>query len=181
MKAQDIGGIFLKLQDDLRKYIPYSANQSAANDTIVRLTKTSQEFNAYVACVQAKKESKNLGLDSLLIKPFQRVCRYPLLLKELLKATPSGWSVRDNITKAIEVIDVLVKEANDSKRQTDNLVEVMELQNRFVISPNDTELLTLHKKHFMQEGACKLVNKKKSKPGHLVLFSEIVIIAVPKK
>ncbi len=36
---------------------------------------------------QLKPEARRLDIESFLIKPLQRLCRYPLLLKELLKQT----------------------------------------------------------------------------------------------
>ena len=87
-----IGDAFLSIYGDLRAYVIYSANQVAANETVQRLTKENPEFCKFLEAVKAREECKKQTLDSFLIKPFQRVCRYPLLLKELLKATPEDWS-----------------------------------------------------------------------------------------
>ena len=86
-----IGDAFLSIYGELRAYVIYSANQIAANETVTRLLKENQEFGKFVEAVKARDECKKQALDSFLIKPFQRVCRYPLLLKELLKATPQDW------------------------------------------------------------------------------------------
>src|SRR3990167_8226192 len=54
-------------------------------------------------CMQ-NSETRNLELDSFLIIPLQRICKYPLLLKELLKSTPPGHTDFASLSDAVEVI-----------------------------------------------------------------------------
>ena len=48
------------------------------------------EFVAFCKQASSHHECRNLDLNSLLIKPIQRICKYPLLLKEILKNTEEG-------------------------------------------------------------------------------------------
>lgn len=71
-----------------------------------------------------------MTLISFLIKPIQRICKYPLLLEELLKHTPT------NEVDAIELlsttkqkIEEVVVYVNEGKRITENLYKIVEIQN----------------------------------------------------
>ncbi|MDP2436501.1 MAG: RhoGEF domain-containing protein, partial [archaeon] len=71
-------------------YTPYCLNQTKAVATYERVT-TSKKYALFAKLVTdalADPACDNLPLMSFLIKPVQRLCKYPLLLRELLKSTP---------------------------------------------------------------------------------------------
>jgi len=174
-KQQDIGRVFFICLEEIRtKYVTYSANQIAANDTLVGLMKSSTDFEAFCNLVASLPESKGMPLASYLIKPFQRVCRYSLLLKELDKQTPNSWHTSSEIHKAKKAIDIVVAKANESKREADSLVQVLEIQNRFEFE--EQQKLQLHKLTFIREGTFKILVKKKPKSIHVFLFKELLLL-----
>jgi hypothetical protein len=67
--------------DELKKYNAYSANNEQAGDTVNKLTRANPSFAALAEEVKRLEECKKLDLAAYIIKPFQRICRYPLLLK----------------------------------------------------------------------------------------------------
>lgn len=184
LSDQMIGDAFLSIYGELRAYVIYSANQVAANETVTRLLKENQEFSKFVDAVKAREECKKQSLDSFLIKPFQRVCRYPLLLKELLKATPVDWPDHGKIQEAMDKIGIIVKEANSSKQTTDDLMELMDIQQRFVIGPGDSVLMQMHKyKLLVEKHGLKVLTdggKKKHSNCSVFAFDEVVIVAKSK-
>ena len=54
-----------------------------------------------------------LSLLSYVIKPVQRLCKYPLLLRELLKFTKEDHPDYEPITSAFEKTQMLVDEVNE--------------------------------------------------------------------
>jgi len=54
-----------------------------------------------------------------LIKPVQRVMRYPLLLTELLGATPESHHDRSHLTKAAHAVKDINVNINEYKRRKD--------------------------------------------------------------
>ena len=64
---------------------------------------------------QAKKECRSLDLESFLIKPVQRVCKYPLLLRELERATETDHVDYEDIAAAFEQIQSSVNSINETK------------------------------------------------------------------
>lgn len=60
-----------------------------------------------------------INLGSFLIKPVQRVMRYPLLLMELLGATPESHHDRPLLTEALQAIKEINVNINEYKRRKD--------------------------------------------------------------
>lgn len=57
---------------------------------------------------QSVPEARMLGLEGYLIKPTQRICRYPLFLKELMRGTPETHPDHADLEKARVQIEVCV-------------------------------------------------------------------------
>lgn len=58
-------------------------------------------------------ECHKLDLSDYLIKPLQRICRYPLFLKELAKFTPDNHAESIAIQKANQTIQNTIKKINE--------------------------------------------------------------------
>ena len=59
------------------------------------------------------------NLESILIKPVQRVLKYPLILNELLKVTEDGHSEKLELKQAVEVMSDIAAFINETKRRKD--------------------------------------------------------------
>ncbi|CAL8580137.1 Guanine nucleotide exchange factor for Cdc42p [Xanthoria parietina] len=78
---QNWGQLFIQYRDSFRVYEPFIANQTRCNETIIR------EWDK----ISASPHSSNINdlfesqpcFDAFCVKPFQRLSKYPLLLKQL--------------------------------------------------------------------------------------------------
>lgn len=61
-------------------YMGYCTNHAASLSTLKKL-KNNGAFAAFIEEVRQKPECRKLDIEAYLIKPLQRICRYPLLLK----------------------------------------------------------------------------------------------------
>lgn len=68
---------------------------------------------------RATRECGGLDLDSYLLKPFQRLTKYPLLLKEILAGTPNTHPDHGSVKDALAVATHHVHEANERMRLTE--------------------------------------------------------------
>ena len=78
-----IGKVWISMADYLKIYTQFCSNQPLSNKTVLELRNNSQ-FDAFLmekADVTILEESHNLDLNAFLIKPIQRICKYPLFLK----------------------------------------------------------------------------------------------------
>lgn len=70
-------------------------------------------------CASPRGKTNYINLGSFLIKPVQRVMRYPLLLMELLGATPEIHPDRPELTKALQAVKEINVNINEYKRRKD--------------------------------------------------------------
>lgn len=90
------------------------------------MTKSSQL--AAISLIEPRYE-----LPSYLIKPVQRVCRYPLLLQQLLKLTNRGsYPYYGELVLGVEAAKRVAELVNQKRRESENTPSVQELQRRVV-------------------------------------------------
>jgi hypothetical protein len=69
-----------------------------------------------------------LSLEGFLLTPVQRICRYPLQLAELLKATPESHADRDAVDAAERAMRTVAADINDRKRRLESLQKIARWQ-----------------------------------------------------
>ena len=70
-------------------------------------------------------------LPSFLIKPVQRICRYPLLLQQLLKSTNRGsYPYYGELVLGVEAAKRVADMVNQKRREAENTPSIQELQKR---------------------------------------------------
>ncbi|XP_061548649.1 guanine nucleotide exchange factor DBS isoform X1 [Phycodurus eques] len=102
-----VGRCFLERMKDLQIYEAYCQNKPRSES----LWRQCSDCAFFQEC-QKKLEHK-LGLDSYLLKPVQRITKYQLLLKELLKYS-KGCVGCDDLQEALSSILGILKAVNDS-------------------------------------------------------------------
>ncbi|XP_069376652.1 guanine nucleotide exchange factor DBS isoform X15 [Paralichthys olivaceus] len=102
-----VGRCFLERMKDLQIYEAYCQNKPRSES----LWRQCSDCAFFQEC-QKKLEHK-LGLDSYLLKPVQRITKYQLLLKELLKYS-KGRDGCDDLQEALSSILGILKAVNDS-------------------------------------------------------------------
>jgi hypothetical protein len=65
----------------------------------------------------------------LFVKPFQRILKYPLLLKELAKNTFADHPDHQNIIQALEKLQKETQNINQNKAGADNMQKMIQIQN----------------------------------------------------
>ncbi|XP_067297159.1 guanine nucleotide exchange factor DBS isoform X3 [Pseudorasbora parva] len=102
-----VGRCFLERMTDLQIYEKYCQNKPRSES----LWRQCSDCAFFQEC-QKKLEHK-LGLDSYLLKPVQRITKYQLLLKELLKYS-KGCGGEEDLQEALSSILGILKAVNDS-------------------------------------------------------------------
>lgn len=106
-------------------YAEYLKNHDAANQKLQVLQKNPKvqiwlkECRAY-----AHDLTSAWDLDSLLVKPVQRILKYPLLLEQLLEATPENHPDYTALDIAVREIKGISMRINEMKRRADIMEQV---------------------------------------------------------
>jgi len=127
---QIVGNIFLKKADFLKVYKVYCAGYDAAVESFKKLKGKNKEFSRFLSDQLIRTDG--LSLDAFLIKPVQRVCKYPLLLEELLKKTNPSHKDHKPLSQSLEKVKKIVNEINASNAFRENQQKVADIQKTFV-------------------------------------------------
>ncbi|NXW89433.1 DNMBP protein, partial [Alopecoenas beccarii] len=122
LEASDaIGPVFLSQRAELESvYKVYCQNHDEAIALLETYEKDEKMQKLLLDLLDSLRGCTNyINLGSFLIKPVQRVMRYPLLLMELLSATPEAHPDRAPLTAAVLAVKEINVNINEYKRRKD--------------------------------------------------------------
>lgn len=107
-------------------YKQYITKHSSALAHLEALPQTPSLIN-YMTQTQILASSVTHAWDlaSLLIKPVQRLLKYPLLLATIAEQTPEDHGDKQNLFKACDAIEQIARGINDSRRRLEVVREVL--------------------------------------------------------
>ncbi|XP_042559276.1 dynamin-binding protein isoform X2 [Clupea harengus] len=123
--TDSIGKVFLDFKVELEEvYKIYCQNHDDAISLLESYEKDEIIHKHVLECLEKLRGKTNyINLGSFLIKPVQRVMRYPLLLMELLNATPESHHDREELVDAVQSIKEINVNINEYKRRKDLVVK----------------------------------------------------------
>ncbi|KAJ6499333.1 hypothetical protein C8R45DRAFT_898338 [Mycena sanguinolenta] len=117
------GQHFLQAEDEFSVYEPYCGNYSNACELMLS---NEQNLAALNHLINVKTE-----LPAFLIKPIQRVCKYPLLLDSLIKASSAtGYQHFEELKSGSEAAKRIADKINEAQRRSENDQTVKSLYSR---------------------------------------------------
>ncbi|XP_054623907.1 dynamin-binding protein isoform X2 [Dunckerocampus dactyliophorus] len=124
-ESDSIGKVFLGFKTELEGvYNIYCQNHDDAISLLESYEKDENIQRHVLECLERLRGKTNyINLGSFLIKPVQRVMRYPLLLMELLGATPESHHDRPQLTLALQAVKEINVNINEYKRRKDLVVK----------------------------------------------------------
>ncbi|KAH0617654.1 hypothetical protein JD844_016114 [Phrynosoma platyrhinos] len=113
-------------KDRFRIYDEYCSNHEKAQKLLLELNKIRTVRTFLLNCMLlGGRKNTDVPLEGYLVTPIQRICKYPLLLKELLKRTPKKHSDYFPLMEALQTMKAVCSNINEAKRQMEKL-EVLE-------------------------------------------------------
>ncbi|CAG8452434.1 10617_t:CDS:2 [Ambispora leptoticha] len=120
---QRFGYLFLSMEENFEVYQPFCANYQSASELVIQERQNLMQLKDVV--------EPTYELPSLLIKPIQRICKYPLLLQELLKYTDKNENpYYDEIEQGLKAIKRVTDRVNETRRKQENEAVVKDLERR---------------------------------------------------
>ncbi|CAO3645107.1 unnamed protein product [Cunninghamella echinulata] len=110
-----IGQLWLNLYEEWTIFLKYAVHYESNTKSIKRacnnvlVLRINQEY-------LTRKESKRMGIADYLIAPIQRVPRYLLLLKDLLRHTPMDNEDYESIDRLVQIISALAMGMNNTQK-----------------------------------------------------------------
>ncbi|XP_040008705.1 pleckstrin homology domain-containing family G member 5 isoform X2 [Xiphias gladius] len=187
-----------------KPYIRYCMEEEGCMEYMRTLLRDNELFRTYVTWAETHKQCNRLKLADMLAKPHQRLTKYPLLLKSVLKKTDEP-SARDIVNNMVATVEGFINSVDSQMRQrqeqqklatisaridsyeavegsSEEVEKILKEYNRFDlmapmrgISPEETRQLHL-------EGALRMKEGKDSRMDvYCFLFTDLLLITKPVK
>ncbi|CAZ83580.1 unnamed protein product [Tuber melanosporum] len=118
-EQQSWGALFVEYET-FAVYQPYASNFKNAQDLAIEER----------AKLEKKPHPVYDQLNAFLIKPIQRVTKYPLLLRDLIKQTDPLEAEDQNLHQGLEAIENINRKINEAIRKSENAEVVKDLEGR---------------------------------------------------
>uniref|UniRef100_A0A0L8GTJ6 DH domain-containing protein n=1 Tax=Octopus bimaculoides TaxID=37653 RepID=A0A0L8GTJ6_OCTBM len=124
----------------LSPYIRFCSCQLNAGSLLQRKTEDVPEFvEVHKQCVTDPR-CQGMPLSSFLLKPMQRITRYPLLLKKILKHTPEDHPDHLHLVDALAKAEELCSQVNEGVREKENSNDLEWIQQNVLCEGLDEKL-----------------------------------------
>ncbi|XP_043912521.1 dynamin-binding protein isoform X2 [Protopterus annectens] len=123
--ADNIGPVFLEHKVQLEEvYKIYCQNHTDSTLLLDTYEKDESIQKHFLECLETLRGKTNyINFGSFLIKPVQRIMRYPMLLMELLNTTPSSHGDKRPLSEAVVAVKGINVNINEHKRRKDLVVK----------------------------------------------------------
>ncbi|KAF1377028.1 hypothetical protein PFLUV_G00217630 [Perca fluviatilis] len=109
-----LGGSFLYYADHFKHYSGFCANHIKVQKVLER-AKTDSAFKHFLEARNPTNQHSS-SLESYLIKPVQRVLKYPLLLRELVSLTDPESPEHTHLTEALRAMEKVATHINEMQK-----------------------------------------------------------------
>jgi len=172
-----VGELFLSLAPYFKLYTQYCSNYDKSINVIQMHKKTTPKFEQFLTESQASKRFKGTYITSHLILPIQRIPRYEMFLRELVKRTENSHPDFANLNQALETVTTLAAEVNEACIKAENIQKIMDISKRIGME----NLLSPTRKFLYEEtAAAELEIHSYTGPTKIYLFNDLVIFTVKK-
>eukprot|EP00835_Amoeboradix_gromovi_P006359 NODE_734_length_4708_cov_0.239531.p1 type:complete len:1297 gc:universal NODE_734_length_4708_cov_0.239531:501-4391(+) len=172
------------LQDTLPElicYNDYCTRQYMSVMTLKRLQTTNSKFKAFVKECMSDVKCRNLDLNSFLLLPMQRITRYNLLIKQLLKNTPTTSSSYSKTVELNRLVEELVSNINDDAKKQESRIKIADLEK--LLDLGDVQLKLSEPTKLQQQRILlhegPLTKAKSGRKLVAFLFSDMLLLAEP--
>ncbi|KAK5898545.1 hypothetical protein CgunFtcFv8_015950 [Champsocephalus gunnari] len=122
----EVGRCFLHFRSVFQIYDEYCGNHEKAQRLLLELNKIRSVRTCLLNCMLlGGRKDTEVPLEGYLVAPIQRICKYPLLLRELLKRTPKRHSDLPQVQESLQAMKAVCSNINEAKRQMEKM-EILE-------------------------------------------------------
>eukprot|EP00048_Salpingoeca_helianthica_P004952 m.82548 g.82548 ORF g.82548 m.82548 type:complete len:1388 (-) comp13411_c1_seq2:448-4611(-) len=186
--ALSFGPVFLEAFSKLNAYAyaDFCANQTNAIAFYRERRRVDPNFNARMATSESHPACERLTLVEFLVKPLQRLTKYPLLLKDILKNTDKADKAEtDALAQALTSAEAVLRHVQEAVKESEDRARLREIHDKIEkvgLEPHDDATLRdlyLGRKLVM-EGPLQIRVQEKQIDVHAILLSDLMLLTQPK-
>jgi len=175
-RGNSIGQELLNFCPYFKLYREYVNNYEQAN-ILLRKLKSRPEFIELDE--EGRKRCHNLSVSDLIVTPIQRVPRYPMLIKEIIKNSEPDHPDLRLLTSALEKYTLLNRSINEGIKEQEKRDKVREIGEK-VLEGGKPISLVAPARMFIMKGELWKVCRGKNKKYMFFLFNDLLIYANPQ-
>ncbi|KAG0251026.1 Intersectin 1 (SH3 domain protein) [Mortierella polycephala] len=166
-------------------FMRYCANHREASTLLTRRITESKALVDFLNNTKSKPSCRGLDIFSFLLQPLQRITRYPLLIKKILKSTDEDHIDYLLLSEALVSAETFLDRINESIRSGETKQKLEEIQRKMPLGDMAEGLvLTSETKHLGQRQILLEGNLRKAKSGrklYVYLCNDLVLLFLPGK
>uniref|UniRef100_G1TR01 Intersectin 2 n=1 Tax=Oryctolagus cuniculus TaxID=9986 RepID=G1TR01_RABIT len=180
MPVQMIGDILAAELSHMQAYIRFCSCQLNGAALLQQKTDEDADFKEFLKKLASDPRCKGMPLSSFLLKPMQRITRYPLLIRSILENTPESHVDHSSLKLALERAEELCSQVNEGVREKENSDRLEWLQAHVQCEGLAEQLIfnsltnCLGPRKLLHSG--KLYKTKSNKELHGFLFNDFLLL-----
>lgn len=170
-----LGQLFMAYSKRMSIHTEFCSNHSRllAEKKLKRMREDNPALARFLETCLLRPECRGQTLEAMLITIPQRVCRYPMLLLELIKNTPPSTDDYSLIVEAWQSVRDVVAEINAETEVASDFGALLDVQQVLQLSPSlGINLLQTHRR-FVTRGVFKVSKSS----NYAFLFNDCLILA----
>ncbi|XP_017381653.1 intersectin-1 isoform X4 [Cebus imitator] len=180
MPVKMIGDILSAQLPHMQPYIRFCSRQLNGAALIQQKTDEAPDFKEFVKRLAMDPRCKGMPLSSFILKPMQRVTRYPLIIKNILENTSENHPDHSHLKHALEKAEELCSQVNEGVREKENSDRLEWIQAHVQCEGLSEQLVfnsvtnCLGPRKFLHSG--KLYKAKSNKELYGFLFNDFLLL-----
>ncbi|KAM7423893.1 hypothetical protein PAMA_000317 [Pampus argenteus] len=185
MPVQMIGDTLAAELSHMQPYIRFCSCQINGATLLQTRTDNEPDFKGFLKKIATDYRCKGMPLSSFLLKPMQRITRYPLHIKNILECTAEGHADRGPLKEALERAEELCQQVNEGVREKENSERLEWIQNHVQCDGAVENLVfnsltnCLGPRKLLHSG--KMYKVKSNKELWAFLFSDFLLLTYAKQ
>jgi hypothetical protein len=183
--SEGISKAFVTMTPYFRMYSLYCNNYQYAMERLTALCDSNRKFASLISTCSMHPDARCLDLGSFLIKPVQRIYKYPLFLKDMIKAMGSDTKYTAPLQAALSATNTLADEVNKKMSERKNQMKVITIYHELYGEVED--LVQPHRRLVMEAdevifqtsetSILKSITRSVKKPYKIYVFNDIFLLA----
>lgn len=173
-----ISECFLHWKDKFIVYGEYCCELPTAQELVEDLCNKNEVINQAILRCQEEANGGKFKLRDLLSVPMQRVLKYHLLLKELIRNTPKTHDDHHGLQRALNAMLDLAQYINEVKRDNETLQIIRDIQTNItdLRMPDDLELKDYGR--LLKDGELKIRSHddNRLRPRYVFIFDKVMLM-----
>ena len=166
-----VAGSFLQHSAAMKSvYTQYCLNHDKAETLLTKYESAAETQKCLAQGLERIRiDIACFNLESILIKPVQRILKYPLILNELLKSTDEDYCDKSELREAVTLMSDIAAFINETKRRKD-IVEKYKAEENNSLSRRISKL----NMHSIGKKSSRMSQKLLTTLGKYFLFCELI-------